>query len=217
MRIRAAVHARRQRAHDRARRDILLAAGAVLARRGFADATLADLAREAGYAPPSLYRYFSSKEEIYRSLVELMLEELRATFDLPVDAAAPLAARVEALVRAQDALVRERAAISAFLLAEPVMLAACREIGLDHRGGLAVYEHQLVTWLRRHARPGELRVSPSIAARVLAGVLHAFFHAGPKPPAAAAAETRTAIDLALHGVAAPAPGAPAPPRTGDDA
>ncbi|HUL61157.1 MAG TPA: TetR/AcrR family transcriptional regulator [Anaeromyxobacteraceae bacterium] len=208
MSVRAAVNARRQRAHDRARRDILLAAGAVLARRGFADATLADLAREAGYAPPSLYRYFSSKEEIYRSLVELILEELRATFDRPVDPRLPLADRLVALVRAQAEVATERAEISAFVAGH------CGDAGVDRRSGLAIYEGHLAAWLRRHVRRGELRVSPALAARVLAGVLSAFFHAGGDAPGPAA-DARVAIDLVLHGVAAP--GAPAPHRLGDDA
>ena len=218
MRIRAAVHARRQRAHDRARRDILLAAGAVLARRGFADATLADLAREAGYAPPSLYRYFSSKEEIYRSLVELILEDLRATFDRPVDPRLPLADRLVALVRAQAEVARERAELSAFVAAQGLALAGSggRDGAVDHRYGLAVYEAHLAAWLRRHVRRGELRVTPVLAARALSGILHAFFHAGGQPVPGSAADARVAIDLVLHGVAAPGPGAPSH-RPGDDA
>jgi AcrR family transcriptional regulator len=82
---------RQQQAHQRVRREILLAAAGVFARRGYAAATLADLAEAAGYAPPSLYRYFKSKEEIFSSLTDLLKQELFATFELPVDRALPLA------------------------------------------------------------------------------------------------------------------------------
>src|SRR6266568_6758669 len=89
---------RRERSRERSRRDILLASAEVFARRGFASATLAELAEAAGYAPASLYRYFTSKEEIFRSLLELVEGEFAATFEEPVDDGAPLAARLEALL-----------------------------------------------------------------------------------------------------------------------
>ena len=53
--------ARRERVRERARRDILESAARVFARRGYAAATLAELAQASGYAAPSLYRYFGSK------------------------------------------------------------------------------------------------------------------------------------------------------------
>ncbi len=82
MRIRNSA-SRRERAREHARRDILLAAAGVFARRGFAAATLAQLAEAAGFAAPSLYRYFASKEEILRSLLEMLASEIAATFDDP--------------------------------------------------------------------------------------------------------------------------------------
>src|SRR5574341_676438 len=88
----------RERAKQHARRDILLAAAGVFARRGYAAATLQELAEAAGFAAPSLYRYFRSKEEIFRSLVELVIGEVEATFQARVDRARPLGARLEGLL-----------------------------------------------------------------------------------------------------------------------
>jgi AcrR family transcriptional regulator len=196
--------ARRLRDHARVRREVLLAAAGVFARHGYAAATLADLAEAAGYAPPSLYRYFASKEEIFVSLMELLKAELHATFEAPVDAARPLASRLEALLGAQFALVRERREVFAVLLAErPALTHGARPFP-DLRAGVALYEAQIAAWLERHASPRELRCPVPLAARALAGLAHAFHHCqvahpDPTPPAE---QARVVIDLALHGVLA---------------
>ena len=202
MAVRAAA-ARRERAHERARQDILLAAAGVFARRGYAAATLADLAEAAGYAPPSLYRYFGSKEEIYRSLVELILEELGATFEEPVDRALPLGARLESLLRSQARLAASRREIFA-LLASHRGPGAPGKHPLDGvPDGEFLYERQLAAWLRRHAGRRELRCSAADAARAVAGMARAFHQAAPADEREPAALARLVVDLALHGISAP--------------
>jgi AcrR family transcriptional regulator len=196
--------ARRERAREHARRDILLAAAEVFARRGYAAATLQELAEAAGFAAPSLYRYFESKEELFRSLVELVVREMDQTFEEPVDRDAPLAARLETLLLAQARLAATlRPAIDLLQRAGPE-LPGMRELGLGSpRAGLAYYEARLLGWLRKHAAASELRHPPEVAARVLAGVAFAF-HDGEGARPAEPAHTRLVLDLALHGFAAPA-------------
>jgi AcrR family transcriptional regulator len=196
---------RQRQAHQRVRREILLAAAGVFARRGYASATLADLAEAAGYAPPSLYRYFRSKEEIFSSLTELLKGELEATFEAPVDRSLPLQARLEGLLQAQFTLVRERREVFAVLLADPPAGEAGPARLADMRAGMASYEAQVAGWLRRHAARRELRCSVELAARALAGLSHAFHQcqvhggAGSAPPAD---QARRVVDLALHGIRA---------------
>lgn len=195
--------ARRERAREHARRDILLAAAVVFARRGYAAATLAELAEAAGFAPPSLYRYFESKEEIFRSLVDLVVRELDATFEAPVDRTRPLAARFEALLAAQFRLTETfRPAFEVLHRAGPDVAQAVPELG-SPRAGLDYYEARVLAWLRRNASRDELRLEPEIAARAFAGIAFAFRgcreeeDAGPE-------QLRLAVDLALNGFAAPA-------------
>jgi len=195
--------ARRERSRERVRRDILLAAGEVFARRGYAAATLAELAEAAGFAPPSLYRYFESKEGIFRSLVEMLADELSATFQAPVDRSLPLAARLEALLRLQAALAAERASLYE-LMARPPQDAPGNVGGLplgDPGAGMAFYEEHMLAWLRRHASRRELRLAPEVLARGLAGITFAFHHCrGARP--LAGDQARLAVDLALRGAAA---------------
>jgi AcrR family transcriptional regulator len=199
--------ARRERARVRARRDILLAAAGVFARSGFAAATLADLAQAAGYAPPSLYRYFESKEEIYRSLVELLREDLAATFAEPVDRSRPLAARLEGLFLSQVRLAASRADLFTLLVSRPDADApATKDVpGLGEYGaGVSFYERQLAAWLRRNAGRRELRCPVEDAARVIAGVARAFHHRPPTDGRELAALARLVADLVLNGISATA-------------
>lgn len=195
--------ARRARVRERAREDILLAAAGVFASRGYAAATLAELAEAAGYAAASLYRYFAGKEEIFRSLVELLVAEVSATFEAPVDRTLPLAARLEALFAAQGQLARQRREIWD-LLASAHASDAPGSLGgrslRDPRAGLEFYQEQLHAWLRRHATARELRCPVQVAARVIAGIAFAFHPAPSDADQDPVRRARAVADLALHGV-----------------
>jgi AcrR family transcriptional regulator len=198
--------ARQEMAREQARRDILLAAAGVFARRGYAASTLTELAQAAGFAAPSLYRYFEGKEEIFRSLVELMKADLRATFDAPVEATRPLAARLERLVTSQLELAASRREFFAFLVSTPPEALGGHHPVAEFRAGATLYERHMVQWMERHVAPAELRCPPVQAARALAAVSHAFHHAhlfSPTEGLDPAAEARLVVDLVLHGIAAP--------------
>jgi AcrR family transcriptional regulator len=194
--------ARRERAREHARRDILLAAAEVFARRGYAAATLSELADAAGFAAPSLYRYFASKEQIFLSLLELVVAELDATFHEPVDRAQPLAARLELLVRAQFRLAESRRAALAVLQSPgPDAPEAGRRVG-QPRAGLAYYEDRLLGWLRRNASRSELRRPIEEVARAFAGIAFAFGADGADGAGTGARRAELIVDLALNGIAA---------------
>jgi AcrR family transcriptional regulator len=197
--------ARLRKTHERVRREILLAAAGVFARHGYAAATLTDLAEAAGYAPPSLYRYFRSKEEIFSSLTGLLKAELAATFELPVDRSMALPARLEALLEAQFALVSERREVFAVLLSYRPSGEGGSAPLADMRAGMAIYEAQMADWLRHHAARRELRCPFELAARTLAGLAHAFHHGrvhGGADSAPPVEQARHIVDLALHGISA---------------
>lgn len=59
------------------RATILAAAKAVFSRSGFHDATIADVAREAGIAYGSIYWYFDSKDTLFRALMDDQEARLR--------------------------------------------------------------------------------------------------------------------------------------------
>lgn len=69
---------------DQRRREILTAASSCFARKGFHQTSIADICATAEMSPGSLYRYFRSKEEIIRAMVE---EERRESAELLDDLA----------------------------------------------------------------------------------------------------------------------------------
>ena len=201
---------RQQKTHQRVRQEIVLAAAGVFARHGYAAASLADLAKAAGYAPPSLYRYFKSKEEIFSSLIELLKRELHDTFERPVDRGQPLAVRLQTLLRGQLELTRQRREIFAVLLTSRHTVDPGTSPLPDLRAGMALYESDMTRWLRRHVARRELRCPFAMAARALAGISHAFHHRhlDGTDQTPAAEQARLVVDLALHGVRATAPSSP---------
>ena len=78
--------ARRARALERTRRDIVEAAARVFAEDGFHEASMAAIAREAGFTAASLYTYFRSKDELYEALAADVVGGMLATFDARRDA-----------------------------------------------------------------------------------------------------------------------------------
>jgi AcrR family transcriptional regulator len=71
---------RRERNKTLRREQILGAAVKVFARRGFGNATVAEIAEEAGVAPGTIYIYFEGKEDLFMSIPELISEPMLATF-----------------------------------------------------------------------------------------------------------------------------------------
>jgi AcrR family transcriptional regulator len=183
--------ARRARTRERARRDILESAAQVFARRGYAAATLAELAEAAGYAAPSLYRYFGSKEEIFDSLIALVSAEIQEAFDAPVDRSLPLPARLSALFVALHHLAEGRRETLDLLTAHA-----------DFGQRQAHIEGLLQAWLEKHVERAELRVPPAMAARVAAGILLALNHGRGRTKVADSEMAHAAADLILHGVSA---------------
>ncbi len=74
--------------------ELLSAARTVFSRKGFHDATIDDIAYQAGVAKGTVYLYFRSKQDIYldalRDGIQTLLDEMRARTDEPGTAGAKL-------------------------------------------------------------------------------------------------------------------------------
>jgi AcrR family transcriptional regulator len=183
--------ARRERTRAHARRDILESSARVFARRGYAAATLAELARAAGYAAPSLYRYFGSKEEIFASLLALVTAEVEEAFDAPVDRALPLPERFASLLARLQKVAEGRGEVLDLLAAQ-----------VEEGERQARLQRLLEGWLQKHVGRRELRVPQPLAARVMAGVLLALRTDRGRTGSDPGTIAHLAADLVLHGVSA---------------
>jgi AcrR family transcriptional regulator len=72
--------ARRQPGAER-REQIARAAAAVFMRGGFDGTSMDDVARQAGVTRLIVYRIFESKDVLYRSVLDLVIDDLEAAFD----------------------------------------------------------------------------------------------------------------------------------------
>jgi AcrR family transcriptional regulator len=132
---------------------ILEAAGDVIARRGFHQASIRDIARAAGLSLAGLYHYVGGKDELLFLVLDRSLDRLIAALDEGLAAARTPEARLLALIRTHlDFAFQHAAALKIInrdgdILAEPQRseIAAKRQAYL--RRGLAVL-HQLDPHLR---------------------------------------------------------------------
>ena len=184
------VSARRAREIARIRQDILDAAARALADRGFANATMQDIAREAGYTAASLYSYFSSKEEIIRELVLSILRERQniRVKEMPGDLS--LRQKLEIYLRRQlDFATRHRDAIRFFLLSGGIpagllegMVDGC-DVEEEPPSGrpddttpMEIAALDFSRFFAEQAKPEELHGwSPEDAGLAFAGLVHGFF------------------------------------------
>lgn len=193
--------------------DILEAAARALARRGFVDATMHDIAKESGYTAASLYTYFRSKQEIFDALLSLLTQELLATFDGPRLEGLTFAQQVSMLLRSQLELAdRRRDAFTVFFAVHSAPHLLPHRRGKHTTTGMDVYGRRLAKWFEAMAKTHELGPhDPDDLAQALVGILYAFFLRWVRRTGEGRLVERTDVILALflHG----AVGGPGTPRS----
>jgi len=130
-----------------------------------------DIAKEAGYTAASLYSYFTSKEEIFAELHEMLLAETREVFARPMPEGLTFRQKLELLLRREVELAEQRLETYAMLSFDASHGgASCRSTGFHQR-------IQLFTeFIEMHATPEELGGhDPETVAIALVGMGHGFF------------------------------------------
>ncbi len=89
------------------RTDILRAATHVFAEKGYHDATMLDIARQAEYAVGTIYLYFRDKQALYLALSEEKIEELFCRIKDKMGEAQGSLAKIKVLVEEQLAYFEE--------------------------------------------------------------------------------------------------------------
>jgi AcrR family transcriptional regulator len=187
------------------RQAILEAAMRVFGSMGFRDAKIADIAAEAGVATGTLYNYFSSKEEIFQSILDDGRERLQALLD-ECEATEDPIARLRTLLSVLFGFLEQHGALFAIYIqlgvAERHTLKRSGDECDDQfrRSMLGAFERALVD-ARTHLRSDR---SPELMAALFGGLLNGMimrwidgeFRSGLRD------QTDTIIDFFLHGAAA---------------
>jgi outer membrane protein TolC len=169
---------RREREIARTREDIVEAASRAFTKVGVHDATMQDIAAEAGYTAASLYTYFRSKNEIVEAVMELLTAEFLRAFDEPLPSNLSFAQRLEIIMLRQMEVIEKR---------RTLMISFHADTGGPCPGGDAHGQsfHQnferrilgLADWIRKNAKPEEIGGhDPELAARFLVGTAFGFLH-----------------------------------------
>ena len=109
------------------RDQILLAAEAVFAEKGFAGARLEDVAERVGIRRASMVYYFRDKQQLYDAVLSAVFGALLGRLHDAVNAAGSIAERIEAAVTAWVNYVGERPTMARLLLREVSDASAARQ------------------------------------------------------------------------------------------
>ncbi len=165
---------RKERERLRRREDILEAAKKVFAEKGFSGSTLDEIALRAEYGKGTIYNYFSSKEELFLTLVREGLQSFKNTVN---QALAPCESVVEKLEKyievALDYFYDHQNAfkIISFEIHQPNSLSGVIQDELRETYSRELYF--ISQLIEQGVREGRFRITDSQRlARVLQGMIH---------------------------------------------
>jgi AcrR family transcriptional regulator len=170
---------RREREIAHVRTDILDAAVAAFGRKGLHNATMQDIAQEAGYTAASLYTYFKSKQEILEAVLKRLTDEYLQLFEAAVPSGLTFRQRFELVMQRQIELaVRQHNVYHSFFGGDHLP-APC---GTDSsarafHSDFELRTQRLAQWFRDNAKGDDLGGNdPEIVARLLFGMGFGLLH-----------------------------------------
>jgi len=95
---------RKERERQRHREEVLEAAEVVFAEKGFYQSTMEDVAERAEFSIGTLYNFFSSKEELYQSLMEMRIHQLNVEANAVLDETSSPEELIQAYIQAKIGL-----------------------------------------------------------------------------------------------------------------
>lgn len=151
---------RRREESERKRARILEAAQACLGERGYAGATVTEIARRAGVSNGLLYQFFTNKEAlIARVLEEIVRDWVRAMVPRPGESAA---AALEGMFRRSVDFCRSHPLLPALLRGDPDLQLA--RMGAAGRDRVGPHRELVASILARGIDAGEFRGDLDVAA-----------------------------------------------------
>lgn len=179
------------------RRDRMLdAAATVFSRHAFHQASMDEIAQEAGVAKPTLYRYFGSKDALFGAVFETALDELEARLAAVLQRPLGVEGQMKALVAEIVPMFRDHLIVRLMDDKGADADRSKRRIFRERRARIGAY---LAAALDAGIRAGELRaVDPHRVARLLVG---AAWSASAMSDDPAPTIAREVTDLVLLGLA----------------
>jgi outer membrane protein TolC len=197
---------RREREIARTREDIVEAASRAFIKVGVHEATMQDIAAEAGYTAASLYTYFRSKHEIVQAVMEMLTAEFLQVLDAPLPSNLSFSQRLEMMMMRHMELMEKRRALMLSFHTNPGGGGCPGDThGQDFHQNFERRILGLADWIRRNATPEELGGhDPELAARFLVGMAFGLLHdAVVTEPGRLIGFVPVLHDFFFHGIAGP--------------
>lgn len=166
-----------QRRPDVRPRQILEAAFRVFGARGLHQATLDDVAREAGITKGTIYLYFPSKAALFTAMLKARVNDIMPPLEAPPDGRTALAIRerLSTLGRRLYLFFRSPAYLAVYRSVVGEAAQFPEAAALLYREGILPATQRLAAVIRRGIDTGEFReVDPVIAARAFVGMFQIF-------------------------------------------
>lgn len=201
---------RKERETALARQSFIDAAVSVFSRKGFHGATMDEIARTAGYSPGAIYRYFPSKDDVFRAVVTRLGEEFidQAAEEPPVSLAFVDRLRWF-VVRHLETALAHRDFFVTFVARNPIVeWERTSEVGADACAFHDRFIARLSNLMQLGVDEGVLAAGDTREyARVLVALIRAlaseWLMTGAAPEASVADRADRVIDVLLRGLAAP--------------
>jgi AcrR family transcriptional regulator len=140
------------------RTEIIDAARSIFARRGFALATMDEVAKEAGIAKGTIYLYFRSKTEVYKAVLDHDMSSLKKSSLERIDAAGTLRDKIEAFILARLENAEARKELFLIMDSESDHLALTRS---RYRDWLREPVRYMAKEIEAASQRGEIRSVPA--------------------------------------------------------
>jgi AcrR family transcriptional regulator len=156
---------RKPRADAQRNRERILEAAKQAFTRSGADASLDDIAKQAGVGPGTLYRHFPTREELLKAVYRNELENLAAAGEKFAETLSPVEALRAWLLLFVDAIA-----------AKQIIAPALNSLLVDHKkafeASYALLHEEIRRLVKRAVKSGDIRkdLDPSDLIRALAGV-----------------------------------------------
>ncbi len=122
---------RREREKIRQRQDMLAAALALFSEKGYHNVSMQEIAEKAEFAVGTLYKFFKSKEELYKALISEQADRFHAALTEALTAAGGPVERLRGYVRAKGRIYMSNAACIRLYFAENRGASFNIKAGLD--------------------------------------------------------------------------------------
>lgn len=173
---------------------ILQAASRLFSERPFEQASMDEIAHEAGIGKPTLYRYFGSKDELFGAVFAEVLDDLERRLDRALAAEARAEARLRALAAEIVPIFRDHL-VSLRLVDEAAADQSKRRVFRERQARIAA---RLAAAIEDGMRNGEVRdVDAPRIAQLMIGMIWSAAAAGGRSDREIA---RDVTDLALNGI-----------------